>query len=280
MGLEKKPSPDHPEAGARLSHLVWRMGKTRRVPTLGMEHWNDIVDLNLHQLPSVSEQADNMIVALGEEVSGPGNWAHISCMEWKARVGVKDSDGVSFIVKSLIDRGLAEGNVYSEDDARATLSFDGWNYLEELKRGQHESHLAFFASKWGEVDLNAMYVKVFTPAVKQTGFRLIKLDDRPAAGLIDDRLRVEIRNSRFLIADLTHDNNGAYWEAGYAEGLGKPVIYVCEKSKFEAEKSHFDTNHHLTVIWDSEDPVGTAERLKATIRATLPDQAKMDDEGE
>ena len=38
-----------------------------------------------------------------------------------------------------------------------------------------------------------------------------------------------IRDAKFVIADLTHDNNGAYWEAGYAEGLGKPVIYICEK---------------------------------------------------
>ena len=59
----------------------------------------------------------------------------------------------------------------------------------------------------------------------------------PKAGLIDDRLRVEIRTSRFLIADLTHENAGAYWEAGFAEGLGKPVIYTCEKSKFDTAKT-------------------------------------------
>jgi len=35
-------------------------------------------------------------------------------------------------------------------------------------------------------------------------------------------------------------NPGAYWEAGYAEGLGKPVIYTCEEAKF-VEASHFDT---------------------------------------
>ena len=42
-----------------------------------------------------------------------------------------------------------------------------------------------------------------------------------------------IRDAKFVIVDLTHDNHGAYWEAGYAEGLGKPVIYVCKKDKFE-----------------------------------------------
>ena len=118
---------------------------------------------------------------------------------------------------------------------------------------------------------------VFKPSVKQAGFDLIKLDDEPKAGLIDDRLRVEIQSSQFLIADLSHDNPGAYWEAGYAEGLGKPVIYTCEKSKFETDKTHFDTNHHLTIIWGLDNPDHAGKSLKATIRATFPGIAKMED---
>ena len=41
-------------------------------------------------------------------------------------------------------------------------------------------------------------------------------------------MRVQIRASRFVICDLTHGNRGAYWEAGFAEGIGRPVIFVCE----------------------------------------------------
>lgn len=118
----------------------------------------------------------------------------------------------------------------------------------------------------------------FIPAVQKTGFDLITLNDSKRAGLIDDRLRVEIMTSRFLVADLTHDNEGAYWEAGFAEGLGKPVIYTCEKNKFERDKTHFDTNHHLTIIWDIKEPLKAVEDLKATIRATLPAEAKLNDD--
>lgn len=67
-----------------------------------------------------------------------------------------------------------------------------------------------------------------------------------------------------LIADLTHGNRGAFWEAGYAEGLGKPVIYTCEASKFD-EQSHFDTKH---------DPSAVVEDLKATNRATIPESSR------
>jgi nucleoside 2-deoxyribosyltransferase len=81
-----------------------------------------------------------------------------------------------------------------------------------------------------------------------------------------------------MIADLTDDNEGAYWEAGFAEGLSKPVIFTCEKAKFEEKKTHFDTNHRLTVKWDKDSPQDAAEELKATIRATLPDDARMNDD--
>lgn len=80
------------------------------------------------------------------------------------------------------------------------------------------------------------------------------------------------------MSDLTNNNIGAYWEAGYAEGLGKPVIYLCEKSQFNEFKTHFDTNHHTTVVWDENDMDAAVKNLKDTIRATLPLEAKMTDD--
>ncbi|RLB07287.1 MAG: hypothetical protein DRG59_06600 [Deltaproteobacteria bacterium] len=154
--------------------------------------------------------------------------------------------------------------------ADITLSFKGWDHYENLRLGKTSYRKAFMATKFGDEVLDNVVEKVFKPCVKQAGFELFRLDDEPRAGLIDDQLRVAIQNSDFLIADLTHDNLGSYWEAGYAEGLRKPVIYTCEKEKFEKEKTHFDTNHHLTIIWDKNNPDTAGERLKATIRATLP----------
>jgi hypothetical protein len=131
--------------------------------------------------------------------------------------------------------------------------------------------------KFGDATLDEVFRQCFKPAVEKTGFDLVRIDEKPKTGLIDDRLRVEIRTSRFVIADLTHGNLGAYWESGYAEGLEKPVIYTCEGRIFEKEKTHFDTNHHLTVPWDYANLAEAAERLEDTIRATLPADAKLSD---
>lgn len=73
--------------------------------------------------------------------------------------------------------------------------------------------------------------------------------------------------------DLTDENRGAYWEAGYAEGARKPVFYTCERSEFEKAKSHFDTEHMFTIKWDEAEPEKAADELKAAIRNQFPAEA-------
>ena len=90
------------------------------------------------------------------------------------------------------------------------------------------------------------------------------------SGVIDNYLRATIRDAAFVICDLTHDNHGAYWEAGYADALDKPVIYICEKSKFDKEQSHFDTNHCTTIFWEKDsDNSDFRQQLIATLRRSL-----------
>lgn len=110
----------------------------------------------------------------------------------------------------------------------------------------------------------------------RTGFELRKLTDNQPAGLIDDQIRASILSGRFVIADLTHGSHGAYWEAGFAEGLHLPVIYTCEKSAWK-KGTHFDTNHLLTIIWDATDLKKAENELAATIRATLRAEARQTD---
>jgi len=270
---------DDQEKIAILSYAIRKMQRTREIPYLD----SYLVDQLLqNSLPSLSEQIDNFILWLGEQ-TGYGETIWVEPPTHQSVIGAKTEDAFNFILKYLLNANLVDGEVNESIDGsvgqvEVSLSFNGWKYYDDLKRLAVGSRKVFMAMKYGDSDLDRIVNEYFKPAIASTGFELHRLDDAPKAGLIDDRLRVEIRTSRFLISDLTHENAGAYWEAGFAEGLGKPVIYTCEKSKFESQKTHFDTNHHLTVIWDKDKPELAAEHLKATIRATLPDEAKLTDE--
>ena len=63
------------------------------------------------------------------------------------------------------------------------------------------------------------------------------------------------------------------------------MIYTCDERWFRKEPpydekggSHFDTNHHVTVLWNENEPERAAQELKDTIRATLPEDAKQTDD--
>ncbi len=240
-------------------------------------------------LPRPQEQADLLVRWLALNLPGPGELVDISPETHAGIVGAKSESGFALVLDHLFAVGLLTGHqlktfsghrlktISGQGNAEATLSFRGWSYYEGLAKGSVAYRKAFMAMKFGDPILEKVLSDVFKPAARMAGFDLFKLDDDPKAGLIDDRLRVEIQSSDFLVADLTHDNLGAYWEAGYAEGLGKPVIYTCERSKFESTKTHFDTNHHLTIVWDELSTEQAGDALKATIRATLPQLAKQSD---
>ncbi len=267
------------DANIKLSHALRSMQKTDNNVEL---YTNTAKEIIKNPLPSPKEQADLFIRWLAENTEGPGETIWVEPSTHKSIIGAKSSDGFSLIIEHLFNSGLVIGDIAetfgNQGSADVTLSFDGWDYYEKLLQGRTNYRKAFMAMKFGDPTLEKVLNEIFKPCIKQAGFDLFKQDDVLIAGLIDDRMRVEIQSSDFLIADLTHDNHGAYWEAGYAEGLGKPVIYTCEKEKFNIQKTHFDTNHHLTIVWDKESPQKAGEDLKATIRATLPHIAKQTDE--
>jgi hypothetical protein len=266
------------DAGPKLSHSLRRAQDAPEPILLNTYTAEAIVK---QSLPRPREQADLLIRWIAGNVPGPGETVWIEFSTHGSIIGAKSVAGFELILDHLFAIGLVTGvqakTLQGGDRAHVRLTFSGWEYYEQLRAGGAVYRKAFMAMKFGDDLLTSVLESVFKPSAKRAGFDLIKLDDIPRAGLIDDRLRVEIQSADFVVADLTHDNLGAYWEAGYAEGLGKPVIYTCEKARFSSAKTHFDTNHHLTILWDAAAPEAAGKDLLATIRATLPHLAVLVD---
>jgi hypothetical protein len=237
------------------------------------------------KLPTPQQQADSLILWIGDNQKTVFSAALIDRPAIAAWVGLPislpdDSTGWNWLHSELRAQDFYEATDVSNITLSLRLKMNGWDRYEALKKKRIESRTAFMAMQYGDKFLDSAVEHCFKPAVRRTGFELRVLTENLRAGLIDDQLRAAILASRFVIADLTHENRGAYWEAGFGEGLGLDVIYTCEKGAWEREgtHTHFDTNHLNTIIWDSENLKEAENRLAATIRATLRAEAKQSDE--
>lgn len=261
--------------GAILSHAIRKMQRHTEWPQISSEVVKKIE--KEATLPDVIEQAENLVLWLGDNLKAPGSHLHIIYANHRAILGALHSEGVLFIVNELERRGTIHGE-HEGTASNITLTFEGWELYHRLKRHTTSGYKAFMAMDFKNSTLDKVFLEHFKPAAAKAGFELVRLNEKPKAGSIDERLRVEIRCAKFLVVDLTDANPGAYWEAGFAEALGKPVIYTCEKKIFKTKGTHFDTNHLHTVLWEPTSPEEAEEELKNTIRATLPDEAKMSDD--
>jgi hypothetical protein len=255
--------------------------------------------LKNNSLPTPAEQANNFVSFLGEKLSSPGGTFEVlpqlnSREKLYGLLGIQNGPGewkdLQFIIRGLAEQKIVDVEyqpVGGEKTAtKVSVTLEGWQKYYELKRSVKNSRKAFVAMEFPNRKKAVNYFfqdtlldNYLIPAAKKAGYDLGNaLRSEPTAGNIHARLEVEIRSARFVVAELSHHNNGAYWEAGFARGLGKPVIYMFNKTIGGSERPpHFDVGSDYYIAWEQGNPEKAADALKAVIRATLFAEAVMED---
>lgn len=255
---------------AALSHHL----RTARTAGMVKSDWLKYFLANA-KLPSPAIQASNIIRYIGEHYLNTGSTTSQLQPSLYAIIGAPNPEFAGNLLLELKKNKLVEGlerrNLNSPPELLdATLTLEGWARFEEEKAGKIAGNYGFLAMEFGDETLDRVAEMTIKKCVKeQLGYDLVDMRDVPEAGIIDNIMRTRIRDSAFVVVDLTHDNSGAYWEGGFAEGLGKPVIYICEEEKFNTKKTHFDTNHCTTVPWNKDKLSVFESQFVATIRRSL-----------
>ena len=151
----------------------------------------------------------------------------------------------------------------SKDSYRVTLRPEGIAFVKGYIGDSNKGFVAMKFGKspqWtdkngkvhkeGERDLDEFYDDLIAPVIPQAGFEPVRIDRTLHNNKIDDEILVQIRKSKFVVCDLTYENLGAYYEGGFAQGLGKEVFFICEKEFFDSHPPHFDLNHHVTALYE------------------------------
>jgi nucleoside 2-deoxyribosyltransferase len=182
-------------------------------------------------------------------------------------------DEINLMFKSLKDDyGYINYTEYINGNGRIQISIKGWKHYEELMETNVNSNKVFVALAFKNKDI---YFNAIKPACCKLGYQAILIDQPEHNNDIVDQIIAEIKTSRFVIADLTDNNRGAYFEAGFAQGRGLQVIRTCKKEWFEAKNEqdirinhlHFDIEHYNFILWDDYEDliIKLTNRIEACI---------------
>ena len=165
----------------------------------------------------------------------------------------------------------------------------GLNEIELIQTSIVKSRKAFVAL-WFTEEIFDAYNQALAPAITACGYECNHVGEILFNEKICDEIISQIKASKFIVADFSGHRGGVYFEAGFAMGLGIPVIFTCRKDWFNAIREeettiitvsgdsyigmrsfkaipHFDVDHYNFIVWSDHDDLKSklADRISATI---------------
>lgn len=150
---------------------------------------------------------------------------------------------------------------------------EGWQRIAALRIAPLRRDTVFVAM-WFTPDMETAWTDGIRPALKEDCHygEPIRIDRTHFEGKIDDEILANIRRSGLLVADFSGGRGGVYFEAGFAMGLGIPVVWTCRGDWFDRagghDGVHFDTNHYPFIVWET--PANLRKQLADRVNALYP----------
>lgn len=177
-------------------------------------------------------------------------------------------DELNYVIRALVGRDLIALDEFTDPkdlfSIELTITPRGWDYLDSADKSTKIRDQVFVAMAFAP-ELRSAWDNGIKLALSKSGYRPYRVDAEEHLDRIDAKIVTEIRNSRFLVADVTLQRPGVYFEAGFAIGLGLPVVWCVRKD--DLKNVHFDTRQYNHVVWETETELG--EQLYFRVMATL-----------
>lgn len=156
------------------------------------------------------------------------------------------------------------------------ITVEGWDQLG-TNDSYSTSNKVFIATafEWPEnEDVRLQAVEAIKTACANLGYDA-DIVSQYHTDNISNKIMSQIRESSFVIAELTYHNRGVYFESGYARGLGKNVFHIVREGFTSTERKddssgkriHFDIAQVLFKVWKQPDDLreGLEEWMHATV---------------
>lgn len=218
---------------------------------------------------SISDRMDNAVLNLSLLSNYTGEF--ISLNQKNLSLFYCDSFELTsffFMLKQLYKEGYLEDKMDKNHltlPNEIRLTAKGWSRVIELEKGNIDNPKNAFVAMSFDSSLSNVYENSIKRAIVDAKFNPIRVDAEEYNDKICDEIIANIRKAKFVISDVTQHKNGVYFEAGFAMGLGKPVIWTCRED--DLNNLHFDTRQYNHIVWASEQDL--YEKLLRRIEATI-----------
>lgn len=257
--------------GLRVSALVRDHNDRRLRPLFLITHESfDVLEKEPTTKPTYSTYVEKLLLQFASRTSYPSLASEaVAYEELAARVSLPGR-AMKQLLTQMRDQELFSVTQGEYQNYAVQIQPKGWTRVDELQASRPRSDRAFVAM-WFDPSVRSAYGDGIEPALLACGYdRPFRVDD-PAhqkdadkpefQPKIDDRIIAEIRRARFVVVDVTGERPAVYYEAGFAEGLGTPVLWACEKGA----KMCFDTRQKEHILWTT--PADLRTQLEDKIRA-------------
>ena len=232
------------------------------------------------KLPIIhAHKCDQLLMIIAEKASKVAPFSQVK-VTWKDLYKLKILDISELFAwhDQLEDQKLLNPIIIPSGKGIEDISYvilpKGWDqiYRKSLSLNSKQVFLAMKFNWNKEELLRKSYVSSVREACLDCGYSLVIIDKKDHLNPILDQIITDIKYSRFVIADFTHNNRGVYFEAGFARGYNIPVIHTVmdghtHDKENDTKHLHFDIQQINYLKW--KDPVDLKKKLINRIRATI-----------
>lgn len=173
-------------------------------------------------------------------------------------------EGMSLIGDSQLKSNLTD---LIENYPSMKFTVTGWDHLRSLSSGfmSRNVFVAMAFTDEGGRPTSAGLRDTLRRTLESLNWKPNIVDEVGHNDGIMDKVIALINESRFVVAELTYQKSGVYYEAGYAKGKGLSVIHIVKES--DLALCHFDVKHLNIIAWKNLEDL--ASKLENRIKATI-----------
>jgi hypothetical protein len=253
--LSHKKYDDKKPILSLMVRRFWELNGKRKRYCLNSRNWEELIEN--YKTISVQDKVNFLFDFIAKNTE-PGKYYELS-VNHRWITASTEVEQLRYLKEYLGEIKVAQVN-----DWKVRLTVKGWEEFSKLER-KTNSKICFIAMSFTDKIVEKDCDLVIKPLLTELGFDPVVIRDVEYNEDVVLRIISEIQRSRFLIADTRGNKSNIYYEAGYAMGLKKPVIWLCKKG--DENNLPFDTRNLSHIVWENIEQL--KKKLEERIRFTI-----------